>query len=69
DHMVLSYNMLLNMKINRFVSSIVTLDLMYDHNQIQKTQLKQTLGIGFAYNIDNGVKRSDRKDSQWWLKK
>jgi len=69
DHMVLSYNMLLNMKINKFVSSIVTLDLMYDHNQIQKTQLKQTLGIGFAYNLDNGVKRSNRKDSQWWQKK
>lgn len=69
DHMVLSYNMLLNMKINRFVSSIVTLDLLYDHNQIQKTQLKQTLGIGFAYNIDNGVKRSARKDNQFWLRK
>lgn len=69
DHMVLSYNMLLNMKINRFVSSIVTLDLLYDHNQIQKTQLKQTLGIGFAYNIDNGVKRSARKDNQSWLRK
>lgn len=69
DHMVLSYNMLLKMKINKFVSSIVTLDLMYDHNQIQKTQLKQTLGIGFAYNLDNGVKRSNRKDSQWWQKK
>jgi len=69
DRMVLSYNMLLNMKINRFVSSIVTLDLMYDHNQIQKTQLKQTLGIGFAYNIDNGVKHSDKKFQQSWLKK
>ncbi|KQR95331.1 hypothetical protein ASG01_05655 [Chryseobacterium sp. Leaf180] len=69
DHMVLSYNMLLNMKINRFISSIITVDLMYDHNQIQKTQLKQTLGVGIAYSIDNGVKRSDRKDSQWWLKK
>jgi len=69
DHMVLSYNMLLNMKINRFISSIVTLDLMYDHNQIRKTQLKQTLGVGVAYNIDNGVKRSNRKDSQFWLKK
>lgn len=69
DHMVLSYNMLLNMKINRFISSIVTLDLLYDHNQIQKTQLKQTLGIGFAYNIDNGVKRSARKDNQSWLRK
>jgi hypothetical protein len=47
----------------------VTVDLLYDHNQIEKTQLKQTLGIGFAYTIDNGVKRSDRKDSQWWIKK
>jgi hypothetical protein len=42
---------------------------MYDHNQIQKTQLKQTLGVGFAYTLNNGVKRSDRKDSQWWIKK
>lgn len=68
DHMVLSYNMLLNMKINKYVSSIITLDLMYDHNQIQKTQLKQTLGIGFAYNINNGVKRSAKKYNQTWLK-
>lgn len=69
DHMVLSYNMLLKMKINKHISSNITLDLLYDHNQIQKTQLKQTLGVGFAYNIDNGVKRSDRKDHQSWLKK
>lgn len=69
EHMVLSYNLLLNMKINKFISSIVSLDLMYDHNQIKKTQLKQTLGVGLAYTIDNGVKRSDRKDSQWWNKK
>nr|WP_117585810.1 MULTISPECIES: DUF3078 domain-containing protein [unclassified Chryseobacterium] len=69
DHMVLSYNMLLKMKINKHISSNITLDLLYDHNQIQKTQLKQTLGVGFAYNINNGVKRSDRKDSQFWLKK
>jgi hypothetical protein len=41
---------------------------MYDHNQVQKTQLKQTLGVGFAYTLNNGVKRSDRKDSQWWIK-
>lgn len=69
DHMVLSYNMLLKMKINKHISSNITLDLLYDHNQIQKTQLKQTLGVGFAYNIDNGVKRSDRKDNQSWIKK
>ena len=60
--------MLLKMKINKHISSNITLDLLYDHNQIQKTQLKQTLGVGFAYNIDNGVKRSSKKDNQMWLK-
>ncbi|WP_426476694.1 DUF3078 domain-containing protein [Chryseobacterium sp. CBSDS_008] len=69
DRVVLAYGALLNLKVNKYISSNVTVDLLYDHNQIEKTQLKQTLGIGFAYTIDNGVKRSDRKDSQWWIKK
>jgi hypothetical protein len=68
DHLVLGYSGILNMKINKFISTNITLDLLYDHNQIQKTQLKQTLGVGFAYNIDNGKKRSDKKDNQSWLK-
>lgn len=66
ERLVLSYGGVLNMKINKYVSSIITLDLLYDHNQIQKTQLKQTLGVGFAYNIDNGVKRSENKNNQTW---
>lgn len=66
ERLVLSYGGILNMKINKYVSSVVTLDLLYDHNQIQKTQLKQTLGVGFAYNIDNGVKRSEAKDNRNW---
>ncbi len=69
ERLVLGYSGILNMKINKFVSTNITLDLLYDHNQIQKTQLKQTLGVGFAYNIDNGKKRSDNKDNQSWLKK
>ncbi|MCD0476875.1 DUF3078 domain-containing protein [Chryseobacterium sp. LC2016-29] len=69
ERLVLSYGAVLNMKINRFISTNITVDVLYDHNQIQKTQLKQTLGVGFAYNIDNGVKRSERKDNQSWLKK
>lgn len=68
DRLVLGYSGILNMKINKFISTNITLDLLYDHNQIQKTQLKQTLGVGFAYNIDNGKKRSDRKDNQSWMK-
>lgn len=69
DRLVLAYGALLNLKVNKYISSNISLDVLYEHNQIEKTQLKQTLGIGFAYTIDNGVKRSDRKDSQWWIKK
>ncbi|MEI7486974.1 MAG: DUF3078 domain-containing protein [Chryseobacterium sp.] len=69
DRLVLAYGAVLNLKVNKLLSSNVAVDVLYDHNQIQKTQLKQTLGIGLAYTLNNGVKRSDRKDSQWWLKK
>lgn len=69
ERLVLAYGAVLNLKVNKYISSNITLDLLYDHNQIQKTQLKQTLGIGFGYTFNNGGKRSDRKDSQWWIKK
>lgn len=66
ERLVLSYSGILNMKVNKYISTNVTLDLLYDHNQITKTQLKQTLGIGLAYNIDNGKKRSEDKRNQGW---
>ena len=66
ERLVLSYAGILNLKVNRYISTNVTLDLLYDHNQIKKTQLKQTLGIGFAYNVDNGRKRSEDKRNQAW---
>lgn len=66
ERLVLSYGGVLNMKINKYISSVITLDLLYDHNQIKRTQLKQTLGVGFAYNINNGVKRSENKENQTW---
>lgn len=45
ERLVLSYGGVLNMKINKYVSSVITLDLLYDHNQIWKTQVKQTSGV------------------------
>ena len=66
ERLVVSYGGVLNMKINKYVSSVITLDLLYDHNQIKKTQLKQTLGVGFAYNLNNGVKKVESKDHQTW---
>ena len=68
ERLVLSYGGVLNMKINKYISSNITLDLLYDHNQIWKTQMKQTLGVGFAYNIDNGVKFTDDKRNKEWKK-
>lgn len=69
ERLVLAYGAVLNMKINKYISSNITVDILYDHNQIQKTQLKQTLGVGLAYNIDNGKKTSDKKEQQSWFKK
>ncbi len=66
ERLALSYGAVLDMKINKYVSSLITLDLLYDHNQIWKAQVKQTLGIGLAYNFDNGKKRSDNKHNQNW---
>ena len=68
ERLVLGYGGILNMKINKYVSSNITLDLLYDHNQIKKTQMKQTLGVGFAYNIDNGVKFAEDKRNKDWKK-
>lgn len=69
ERLVLSYSGIINMKINKFISTNITLDLLYDHNQIQKTQLKQTLGVGLAYNFENGKKRSENKENQSWKTK
>ena len=66
ERLALSYGGVLNMKINKYISSVITLDLLYDHNQIKKTQVKQTLGIGLAYTIDKGVKRTEDKNHQNW---
>lgn len=47
----INYSGVLNMRLNRFISGVVSLDLVYDHDQIKRLQMKQTLGLGFTYNI------------------
>lgn len=69
DHpfnVAMGYSGILNMKINKYLSTNITLDLIYDHNQIKRTQLKQTLGLGLAYNISNGVKKGDTSKLGEW---
>ena len=66
ERIAMGYSGILNLKINKYISSNITLDLVYDHNQIRKTQLKQTLGLGLAYNISNGVKKADTSRNADW---
>ncbi len=66
ERIAMGYSGILNLKINKYISSNITLDLVYDHNQIRKVQLKQTLGLGFAYNINNGVKKADTSRNADW---
>lgn len=57
----IAYNGTLNFKFNKFITTVISLDLLYDHDQMQKLQLKQTLGIGFSYNLGFEVKEKNKK--------
>lgn len=48
----ISYSALLNMQINKYISAQLTGDLLYDHDQLRKLQVKQTLGIGLTYAFE-----------------
>lgn len=51
QNMVLAYSGILDMKVNKFISTQITADLFYDDNQIGKLQLKETLGVGVTYKF------------------
>lgn len=51
QNIVLSYSAILDMKVNKFISTQITADLFYDDNQIGKLQLKETLGVGLTYKF------------------
>jgi len=51
----IAYNGTLNIKFNKLISTIVSLDMVYDHDQIQKLQRKQTLSVGLSYNIGQNL--------------
>ena len=57
----IAYNGNLNIRFNKFISTVVSLDLLYDHDQLQKLQMKQTLGVGFSYNLGFENKEKNKK--------
>ena len=54
------YAGLLDMKINNFMSTQLTINMIYDEDQVKQTQFKQALGIGLTYKIDS-TKKTDKK--------
>jgi len=57
-----AYSGVLNMKFTKHITTSISLDLLYDHDQIQKLQMKQTLGVGFAYSFGAQTeKKPDKK--------
>ena len=55
-NMDVAYQGVLDLKVNNFISAQATINLFYDEDQIKKTQLKQTLGVGLAYKFNNSAK-------------
>lgn len=47
------YSGVLNMKINNFMTTQLTINVAYDEDQVKKTQFKQTFGVGLTYKFDN----------------
>lgn len=66
ERLVLIYSGKLDLKLNKYISTVLTLDLIYDHNQIQKLQTKQTVGVGLSYDIEKGKKKSEDKFHRAW---
>lgn len=63
-NMLVSYEGVLNLKVNDWVSAQVNLNLLYDENQIKKTQLKETLGVGFTYKFNNAEKLKAKEEAE-----
>lgn len=56
-----AYSGILNMNFNKYITGTVNVDLIYDHDQVKKVQLKQTLGLGFTYNLGVENKNKNKK--------
>jgi len=59
----IAYTGVLNLKFNKYISTIISLDLVYDHDQIPGLQRKQTLGVGVTYNLGYKLEREKTRNT------
>ncbi|WP_224999525.1 DUF3078 domain-containing protein [Cesiribacter sp. SM1] len=53
SHIDVNWEGTLVMKVNRFINSTVSAQLIYDHDVLQKTQLRNVINVGFLYKWPN----------------
>jgi hypothetical protein len=41
----------INMKVNKYITASINTQLVYDANVVERTQFKETIGIGFGYKF------------------
>lgn len=42
---------MLTLKVNKYITASVTTQLLYDANVVERTQFKETIGVGFGYKF------------------
>jgi len=62
----ISYTGKIDIRFNNNISTNIIVDLLYDHDQVKKLQVKQVFGVGFSYNL--GIKTNDRPDDKKLVK-
>ncbi|CVK16214.1 Protein of unknown function (DUF3078) [Apibacter mensalis] len=48
-----NFGSVIDMKVNNHISTKLTFDLIYDHDQIKRVQTRQTFGIGLSYGFNS----------------
>lgn len=51
DHIDINFNLLLNMRVNRYIGSSLSIDLLYDDDTIAKLQFRNLLNVGLSIKI------------------
>ena len=54
----IAYTGTLSLKFNKFITTTFNIDWVYDHDQVQKIQMKQVLGVGVYYRL--GVENKEK---------
>lgn len=58
----IAYSGVLTMRFNRVITTSLSLDLVYDHDQVKNLQMKQTLGVGISYNL--GIENKEKNNKK-----